>query len=502
MFRPPGSSSQGGKGQGAPPQGPPRPDPLSRLYAFPANSKFWGDLIKQSKKHPGAMRKPHFHVDCPNQQEGLLVNRDFLINFVMGWERDNPHVVKKVDANHSDRTQHGSEEFWGGSWSRDHDYDRWDGMGPDYQREPEYDDNGSQGSRGYGSQSGSQNGYGPNGGNNGYGQNGNGTGGYQDRLGYDPSAPWNLQNSYNDPTGQGGQGGPGPTAGPHTSGDPYATHRPTASFVDSPYRANARAAEAHSCPTCRRASPHSHSSPQRGGPGPLPGKGASGIMNRGPAAPGPSFMDSSFGQGPGPLSPDNGYKANGPQQSYNAGGPQQSYNGGGVPQQHSHSGRPQQSYNGGHGGSPQQSYSGGGPQQQSYSGSSGNGPQQQSWGKADQAQQGPNGGHAESGSYQSENPALAMLAGHAVSSQGKGAARSMGGPSKLTLEEKYAHARLRHRDQHGARKDWTGESVKPQNRDKPVNTEYGVYKATNLSPNMSMSEPSPHVAGYTGSVRH
>ena len=106
----------------------PQDDPLSRLYTFPANSQFWAELVKQSKQHPGAMRAPHFHVDCPDREQGLLVNKYFLRSFVAGWEQNNSHTVVKVDANRKDTTHHMSSEFWDSKQPHDdaHSEQQWD----------------------------------------------------------------------------------------------------------------------------------------------------------------------------------------------------------------------------------------------------------------------------------------------------------------------------------------------------------------------------------------
>ncbi|KAJ9460611.1 hypothetical protein DIPPA_23706 [Diplonema papillatum] len=94
---------------------PPPVDPLSRLYSFPADSKFWTELIRSVGQYPGALKAPHMHVDCPQMKEGLLVNAKFLKNFIVGWEEVNPHVVCKLDAaagSKGDRTFHSSNDFW------------------------------------------------------------------------------------------------------------------------------------------------------------------------------------------------------------------------------------------------------------------------------------------------------------------------------------------------------------------------------------------------------
>eukprot|EP01064_Diplonema_japonicum_P000993 TRINITY_DN10655_c0_g2_i2.p1 TRINITY_DN10655_c0_g2~~TRINITY_DN10655_c0_g2_i2.p1 ORF type:complete len:337 (+),score=70.18 TRINITY_DN10655_c0_g2_i2:43-1053(+) len=92
----------------------PSSDPLSRLYSFPADSRFWKSLVQEARMYPGATRKPHFHVDCPAAKVGMLINKLFLRQFVVGWEKANPHVVVMKDAQGQDTTYHGSREFWGG----------------------------------------------------------------------------------------------------------------------------------------------------------------------------------------------------------------------------------------------------------------------------------------------------------------------------------------------------------------------------------------------------
>ena len=87
-------------------------DPLSKLYSFPADSKLWKELLEASRVYPGAMRAPHYHVDCPNIREGILINQLFLKEFVSGWERKNPHVVCEQDFANGDTKYRGSVDFW------------------------------------------------------------------------------------------------------------------------------------------------------------------------------------------------------------------------------------------------------------------------------------------------------------------------------------------------------------------------------------------------------
>merc|ERR1719456_423746 len=91
------------------------------LISFPADNRFWRELVHQVRQYPGAQRAPHYHIDCELLDQGMLVNRGFLRRFIAGWEQRNPHIVSRQTLD-GDQTWHASQEFWGNSgrpWEED-----------------------------------------------------------------------------------------------------------------------------------------------------------------------------------------------------------------------------------------------------------------------------------------------------------------------------------------------------------------------------------------------
>eukprot|EP00756_Hemistasia_phaeocysticola_P002826 Hpha_TRINITY_DN11905_c0_g1::TRINITY_DN11905_c0_g1_i8::g.20756::m.20756 len=97
------------------------PQQPEELVSFPADRRFWQELVHHVRQYPGAQRAPHYHIDCEHLDQAMLVNRAFLRRFVAGWERRNPHIVTRSTVQ-GDRTWHASQEFWGNGgrlWDED-----------------------------------------------------------------------------------------------------------------------------------------------------------------------------------------------------------------------------------------------------------------------------------------------------------------------------------------------------------------------------------------------
>eukprot|EP01062_Namystynia_karyoxenos_P037010 TRINITY_DN2695_c2_g1_i1.p1 TRINITY_DN2695_c2_g1~~TRINITY_DN2695_c2_g1_i1.p1 ORF type:complete len:393 (+),score=122.50 TRINITY_DN2695_c2_g1_i1:102-1280(+) len=111
------------------------------LISFPADTRFWKELVHQVRMYPGAQRGPHYHIDCDKLGQAMLINRAFLRRFVAGWEKRNPHIVSR-QTTYGDQTWHSSQEFWGNSgrmWEEDVAPDQWQPQqqyGDQWQQQP------------------------------------------------------------------------------------------------------------------------------------------------------------------------------------------------------------------------------------------------------------------------------------------------------------------------------------------------------------------------------